>query len=66
MAITPGWKTSTEATEVEESYYDKGAVMTPQINPTVDARYAAGKAQAAATDKVEWPTKVAGQTDQGM
>jgi hypothetical protein len=66
MAITPSWVTSTEATEVEETYIDKGAVMTPQINPVTDARYAAGKAQAAAMDKVEWPTKVAGQTDQGM
>ena len=63
MAITPGYKTSTEATEVEEEYIDKGAVMTPQINPVVDARYAAGKAQALATDKVEWPTKVAGLTN---
>ena len=57
MAITPGYETSTEATEVEEEYIDKGAVKTPQINPAVAAKYAAGKAQAAATDKVEWPTK---------
>ena len=55
MAITPGYKTSTEATEVEEEYIDKGAVKTPQINPTVDAKYAAAKAIAEATDKVEWP-----------
>ena len=57
MAITPGYKSSTEATEVEEEYIDKGAVKTPQVNPMVAAKYAAGKAQAAATDKVEWPTK---------
>lgn len=57
MAITPGYKTSTEATEVEEEYIDKGAVKTPQVNPMVAAKYAAGKAEAAATDKVEWPTK---------
>ena len=63
MAITPSWKTSTEATEVEEEYIDKGAVKTPQVNPMVDAKYAAGKAQAAAADKVEWPTKVAGKTE---
>ena len=63
MALTPSWKSSTEATEVEEEYIDKGAVTTPQINPVVDARYAAGKAQALATDKVEWPTKVAGLTN---
>jgi hypothetical protein len=63
MAITPGWKTNKEG---EEEYFDKGAVTTPQVNPVIDARFAAGKAQASATDKVEWPTKVAGQTDQGM
>jgi hypothetical protein len=59
MAITPGYKTNAEG---EEEYIDKGAVMTPQINTTVDAKYAAGKAQALATDKVEWPTKVNGLT----
>jgi hypothetical protein len=60
MALTPSYTTSTEATEVEQSYIDKGAVKTPQMNPSVDAKYAAGKAQALATDKVEWPTKVEG------
>ena len=60
MALTPGWKTNAEG---EEEYIDKGAVMMPQINPMVDAKYAAGKAQAMATDKVEWPTKVAGLTN---
>ena len=59
MALTPGYKTNAEG---EEEYIDKGAVMTPQINTTVDAKYAAGKAQALATDKVEWPTKVNGLT----
>ena len=57
MAITPSYESHTEATEVEEEYIDKGAVKTPQVNPMVAAKYAAGKAQAAATDKVEWPTK---------
>lgn len=57
--ITPSYKTNAEG---EEEYIDKGAVMMPQINPMVDAKYAAGKAQALATDKVEWPTKVAGLT----
>ena len=60
MALTPSWKTNSEG---EEEYIDKGAVMMPQINPVVDAKYAAGKAQALATDKVEWPTKVAGLTN---
>ena len=63
MAITPGYKTSTEATEVEQEYIDKGAVKTPQINPMVESKYAAAKAQASATDKVEWPTKVSGRTN---
>ena len=60
MALTPGYKTNSEG---EEEYIDKGAVKMPQINPMVAAKYAAGKAQAAATDKVEWPTKVAGLTN---
>jgi hypothetical protein len=59
MAITPSYKAET----TEEHYIDKGAVTTPQINPMVAAKYAAGKAEAAATDKVEWPTKVAGLTN---
>ena len=58
MAIDPSYKVET----VEEDYIDRGAVKTPQMNPMVDAKYAAGKAQALATDKVEWPTKVAGLT----
>jgi hypothetical protein len=59
MALTPSYK----AEGTEEHYIDKGAVTTPQINPMVAAKYAAGKAKAAATDKVEWPTKVAGLTN---
>jgi hypothetical protein len=59
MALTPSYKTNAEG---EQEYIDKGAVTTPQINPVVDAKYAAGKAQALATDKVEWPTKVNGLT----
>jgi len=58
MAITPGWKTSTEATEVEEEYIDKGAVTSVQYNPIVDAKYQEAKRQAYAADYVEWPTKV--------
>ena len=57
MALTPSWMTNAEG---EEEYIDKGAVNTPQQNPSVDAKYAAGKARALATDKVEWPTKVEG------
>ena len=62
MAITPSWETYTEKTEVEQEYIDKGAVTTPQMNPVVDAKYQAAKAQAMANDKVEWPTKVNGIT----
>lgn len=59
MAITPSYK----AEGTEEHYIEKGVVTMPQINPMVAAKYAAGKAEAAATDKVEWPTKVAGLTN---
>jgi hypothetical protein len=59
MALTPSYK----AEGTEEHYIDKGAVNTPQTNPVVESKYAAGKAIAAATDKVEWPTKVAGLTN---
>ena len=58
MALTPSYTTSTEATEVEQTYIDKGAVKMPQINPMVDAKYAAGKAEAMKNDYVEWPTKI--------
>ena len=50
MALTPSWKTEV----VEEEYIDKGAVKTPQVNPMVEAKFNAGKAEAAATDKVIW------------
>ena len=63
MAITPGWKTSTEATEVEEEWIDKGAVRTVQYNPEVDRKYQAAKAEAYAADFVEWPTKVHGNDE---
>jgi hypothetical protein len=46
--------------EGEEVYIDKGAVTMPQINPEVDAKYSAGKAQALKNDYVEWPTQVHG------
>ena len=59
MALTPSWMTNAEG---EEEYIDKGAVTSPQMNEEVDAKYSAGKAQALATDKVEWPTKVDGLT----
>ena len=63
MATTPSWMTNAEG---EEEYIDKGAVTTPQVNPQVENKYREAEAQAAANDFVEWPTSVAGQTDQGM
>ena len=66
MAITPGYKTSTEATEVEEEYIDKGAVKTPQVLPKVAADLAKAKADADRMDYVEWPTAVHGQEKQGF
>jgi hypothetical protein len=62
MALTPSWQTES----VEEEYIDKGAVKMPQVNPEVDRKYMAAKAIADATDFVEWPTAVHGQTSQGM
>ena len=62
MALTPGWKTNAEG---EEEYIDKGAVMMPQINPMVDAKYMKAKMEAATADYVEWPTKVHAD-DEGM
>ena len=57
MAITPGYKTNAEG---EEEYIDKGAVTTPQMNPEVDRKYAAAKAEALKNDYVEWPTAIHG------
>lgn len=62
MAITPSWESSTEATEVEYEYIDKGAVKTPQVNPKVEAMYREALAKAAATDKHEWPTPIKGSS----
>ena len=66
MAITPSYDTVKESNEIEQHYIDKGAVKTPQVNPMVESKYATGKAEAARMDKVEWPTSVSGQTDQGF
>ena len=60
MAITPSYKVNKEG---EEEYIDRPAVNTPQINPTVDAMYQKGKAEAYAADYVEWPTKVRGEDE---
>ena len=53
--ITPSYKVNKEG---EEEYIDRPAVMTPQVNPAVDAMYQKGKAEAYAADFVEWPTNV--------
>jgi len=57
------WITNDEG---EQEYVDKGAITMPTPSMVGNMKYMAAKAQASATDKVEWPTKVAGQTDQGM
>ena len=66
MAITPSWEVSTEATEKEYEYIDKGAVTTPQVNPMVEAKYRQAAADAERIDYVEWPTQVRGQETQGF
>ena len=63
MALTPSWTSTPESKEVEQEYIDKGAVTMPQINPEVDRKYQAGKAQAYAADYVEWPTKIHGEDE---
>ena len=42
---------------------DKGAITMPTVSTRAAQLAAAGKAQAAATDKVEWPVKVSGKTN---
>jgi major membrane immunogen (membrane-anchored lipoprotein) len=66
MAITPSYKKSTEATEVEEEYIDKGAVTTPQVLPKVADALVKAQADADRIDFVEWPTAVHGQEKQGI
>jgi hypothetical protein len=57
------WVTNSEG---EEVYVDKGAITEPTPSTVGRAKYAAAEAQASAADKVEWPTKVSGQTEQGF
>lgn len=57
------WITNAEG---EEVYVDKGAITMPTPSTVGRAKYAAAEAEAAAKDFVEWPTKVTGQTEQGM
>ncbi len=56
------WITNAEG---EQEYVDKGAITEPTPSMQGRKQYAAAKA-AASVDKVEWPTKVAGQTEQGF
>jgi hypothetical protein len=57
------WITNAEG---EEEYVDKGAITEPTPSKTGRAKYAEAEAKAAQADYVEWPTKVQGQTEQGM
>jgi hypothetical protein len=63
MALTPSWKTNAEG---EEEYIDKGAVMTPQVNPMSETKYRKALVEADIIDYVEWPTMVHGQETQGF
>lgn len=63
MAITPGYKTNAEG---EQEYIDKGAVMTPQVNPMSEGKYKKAMVDADRIDYVEWPTMVHGQEEQGF
>jgi len=56
------WITNAEG---EEVYVDKGAITEPTPSMQGRKQYAAAEA-ATSVDKVEWPTKVAGQTEQGF
>lgn len=55
------WITNAEG---EEEYVDKGAITMP--TPSVQGRKQYMEAEAAVKDFIEWPTKVSGQTEQGM
>jgi len=57
------WVTNSEG---EEVYVDKGAITEPTPSVTGRAKYMEAEAEAASKDFVEWPTKVQGQTEQGM
>jgi len=57
------WITNSEG---EEEYVDKGAITEPTPSTVGRAKYMEAEAAAKAADKIEWPTKVAGQTEQGM
>jgi hypothetical protein len=56
------WVTNSEG---EQVYVDKGAITMPTPSTVGRAKYAAAEA-ATSVDKIEWPTKVAGQTEQGF
>jgi hypothetical protein len=56
------WITNAEG---EEEYVDKGAITMPTPSMQGRKQYVAAEAMAS-VDKVEWPTKVSGQTEQGF
>ena len=60
------WEMSTEATEVEYSAVDKGAITMPTPNLRAQAALMAAEAKADMDDYVEWPTAVHGQENQGI
>lgn len=60
------WEKSTEATEVEYSAIDKGAITAPTPNMKAQAALIKAETDADRIDYVEWPTAVHGQENQGI
>lgn len=60
------WEMSTEATEVEYTAVDKGAITMPTPNVMAQAKLKAAEIKADMDDYVEWPTMVHGQENQGI
>ena len=60
------WEKSTEATEVEYTAVDKGAITAPTPNARAQAALIKAEVDADRIDYVEWPTKVSGQENQGI
>ena len=60
------WEKSTEATEVEYSAVDKGAITMPTPNVKAQAAFRQAQSDADRTDFIEWPVNIHGQENQGI
>lgn len=60
------WEKSTEATEVEYSAIDKGAITAPTPNVRANAMKNQAQSDADRTDFIEWPVNIHGQESQGF